>query len=391
MAQEGAMAPSESETPVQSADEPWVILRPPELLMDLPVAYRWEVTRRHPYYLRFWQLAQSYHGGPSTDPGQRGLEESAALVLLGALGVSAPLPPPGASADSLGAGSLSNAWEGGAVAPVPYRGLLGMLLTHLPPEVLVQVGHLLADCGARAGPEKVERLPFLTELFHLQHPALDALPTRPVVGVNVHAPLRAITEAVETMARQWKEGAGIAERRRREDKLDDYLAAWDLREGWAGDRYDGSREQTLCEIAQRLQVPLSTAANRYRSAFGLIVGRAYTPALWARVIGAIKAYERLGPEGLPRRTLRRPWRSPQPRAVPEAALRAPGEGAGAAGPLNTIGASPNEIAYTDLVLDIQDLIARGRSNADIIAALEMTSSDAADLVEYLRQRRQDQL
>jgi hypothetical protein len=266
-----------------------------------------------------------------------------------------------------------------------------MLLMHLPPDLLAQVGRKMAECGTHAGPEKADKYAFLGELVSLKHPALDALPTRPVVSVNINAPLRIITEAVEKMVRQWKEQEGITERRRRDDKLDDYLAAWDRREGWVTDHYDCRREQTLREIAQQLYIPLSTAANRYRSAFRQIVGREYTPALWARVVGFIKACEWLGPEGLPRRTLRRPWRDSQPRAVPEAALQAPGEGAGAAGVLNTIGVSPDEIACTQLVLDIQELIAKGRSNAEIAADLELVCPASEQVIEYMRQRHQDQL
>jgi hypothetical protein len=360
-------------------------------LLDLPYACRWEFTRRHPYYLRFWQLARRWHDGPSDDPAQRGLEESAALVLQAALGISAVPPPPGASAESLGAGDLSSAWESGGAAPITQRGLLGLLLTHLPPDLLVQVGRLLVDCGTHGGPEKVDNLPFLQELFRLQHPALDALPPRPVISVNLNAPLRIITMSVEGMVRQWKEQEGIGERRRRDDKLNEYLAVWDRREGWLTDRYDGRREQTLREIAQEFRIPPSTAANRYRSAFRFIVGRDYTPALWARVIGFNKAHEWLERGELPRRTLRRPWRDRQPREVPEAALQAPGEGAGATGLLNTMGVSPDEIAYTELVLDIQELIARGRSNQEIAAALELTSDAAGEAIEYLRQRHEDQL
>ena len=69
-------------------------------------------------------------------------------------------------------------------------------------------------------------------------------------------------------------------------------------------------------------------ANRYRSAFRLIVGRDYSPALWARVLGFLKVYEWLDPQELPRRTLRRPWQDRQPRAVNESALQAPGAGQG---------------------------------------------------------------
>ena len=59
--------------------------------------------------------------------------------------------------------------------------------------------------------------------------------------------------------------------------------------------------------------------------------------------------------------------------MPEAALRAPGEGRGASGLLNTAGVSEGEIAYVDFILDAQELIQQGRSNAEIIAALELKS------------------
>jgi hypothetical protein len=374
----------------ERAEESWFVPRPLSALMDLPVAYRWEVTRRHPYYVRFWELARRYHRGPSAEPPQRDLEETAVLVLQG-IGVGGEPPAPDASPESLGAGDLSQAWESGAVAPVTFRGLVGMLLADLPPDLLVRLGRLLQDCGAAAEQGEDHRYRILMELVALQHPALDAFPPRPVVGVNVNAPQRVITEAMERLTRQWKEQQGIAERRRRDDKLDDYLAVWDLREGWQTDHYDGSRERTLREISQETKVPLSTAANRYRSAFRLIVGRDYSPALWARVLGSLKVCDWLDPQELPRRTLRRPWHDPQPRAVPESVLQAPGAGRGATGLLSRAGVSDAEVDHVDLVLDIQQLLAEGRSNAEIVDALGLTLPGAEEAIEYLRQRHQDQL
>ena len=346
----------------EAAEEPGLVLRPHSILLDLPVAYRWEVTRRHPYYLNNWQPAHRRYAEPSTEPQQRALEEAAVLILLG-LGVSGDPPPPGSGPESLGAGGLGQAWESGAVAPVTFRGLVGLLLAALPPELLVQVGRLLQECGTAAGQGPDEKYRFLTDLYALRHSVLDAFPGRPVVGVNIDAPQRTITQAMEQFTRRWKEQQGIPERRRRDDKLADYLAAWDQREGWLADHYDSGHERTLQEIAREARVPFSTAANRYRSAFRLIVGHDYSPALWARVVGSLKVSEWLGPDELPRRALRRPWRDRQRRAVPESVLQAPGAGREAA----------------------------GRSNAEIAAALELTSPDAEQMIDYLRQRHQDPL
>jgi hypothetical protein len=108
------------------AGESWLLPRPAVLLQDLPVTYQWEVTRRHPYYLRFWNLAHCSYQQPSSDPGQSDLEKSAVLVLH-ALGVTGDPPPPGTSAASLSTGGLSPAWKGGAIAPLTFRGLVGLL------------------------------------------------------------------------------------------------------------------------------------------------------------------------------------------------------------------------------------------------------------------------
>jgi hypothetical protein len=384
------MAPPDNHPPAETAGESWMVPRPPAILNELPVAFRWEVTRRHPYYLRFWQLAQRHHESPSTDPVQRGLEQSAALILQ-TIGVTGSPPAPGAGPDELDMGSLSQAWESGAVAPLTFRGLVGMLLADLPPELLVQVGGLLAECGAGAEHDTARKHQFLTRLYDLKHAALDAFPRRPVVGVNIDAPQRVITKAVEQLVRECKEKQGIQETRRRDDKLDEYLSVWDLREGWGTDHYDGAQEQTLREVARRLQLPLSTVANRYRSAFRLITGHDYSPELWARVLGCLKVLEWLDPEELPRRTLRRPWRSRQRQPVAESVVQPPDHGREMPRLLNTAGVSDGELGFVDLVLDIQDLIRQGRSNAEIIAAVELFSPAANEVIDYFRERAQDLL
>src|SRR5450755_3912412 len=92
------------------SDLSWIVLRPPETLMELPLAVRWEVTRRHPYYLRFWELAHRFYHSPSPNPPQREPEQAAAL-LLQAIGVAADSPPPGADWGCLEGGQLSRGWQ----------------------------------------------------------------------------------------------------------------------------------------------------------------------------------------------------------------------------------------------------------------------------------------
>jgi hypothetical protein len=374
----------------QAVEESWIIPRPSALLMDLPFDLRWEVTRRHPYYLRFWHLAHQFHQKPAADPQQRALEQTAVL-LLQVIGVSGDPPPPAASVESLGTRSLSRGWQSGAVAPVTFRGLAGMLLADLPAEARLELGQFLTASAAPTEDSSSQKYQFISELQRLQHSAFDALPNHPVVSVNINAPQRVVVQAVEELVRQWKEEAGIPERRRRDDKLEDYLTVWDLREGWATDHYDSAREKTLRQIAKQLQVSISTVANRYRSAFRLIIGREYTPERWARLLGFLKVAEWLDPEELPRRTLLRPWRTPQPRPVPESVLQPSHADGESSHILNVAGISDNEIAHVDLVLDLKALLAQGKSNAEIRKVLELSSSFNDNIIDLLRERHQDLL
>lgn len=65
-----------------------------EFLHDLPVKYRWEFTRRHPYYLSCWELAKAYrHSTASDDPQLKTLRHWA-FLMLGYIGVTGePVDP----------------------------------------------------------------------------------------------------------------------------------------------------------------------------------------------------------------------------------------------------------------------------------------------------------
>jgi hypothetical protein len=266
-----------------------------------------------------------------------------------------------------------------------------MLLAGLPPEARRELGDFLTASAAPTEDPSSQRYQFLSELYRLRHPAFDALPNRAVVSVNVNAPQRMVVQAIEQLVRKWKEEAEIPERRRRDDKLEDYLTVWDVREGWTTDHYDSAREQTLRQIAQQLKVPISTVANRYRSAFRLILGYDYTPERWARTLGFLKVAEWVDPAELPKRALLRPWRSRQARPVPESVLQPPHPEGDSNGILNVAGISENEIAYVDFVLDIKALLAQGKSNAAIRQELELSDSFPDNVIDLLRERHQDLL
>jgi hypothetical protein len=266
-----------------------------------------------------------------------------------------------------------------------------MMLLGLPPEARAAVGQFLSTSAMTSTPTPEDQYQELLALSQLRLPALDGVPNRPVVGLNLQAPQRVILQALEQLIRQWKQQEEIPETRRRDDKLDEYLTVWDLREGWASDHYDSSQEQTLRQIAHERGIPLSTAANRYRSAFRLIMGRDYQPDLWAQLIGFLKLSEWVDPAALPKLAGRRPSRQRQPRAVPETVVQPAGQASAAPSLLNTASISQGETALVDLVLDIQDLLAQGRSNDEIVTLLELPGPEAVELPEYFRQRSDDSL
>ena len=85
----------------------------------LPLKYRWEFTRRHPYYLQFWELAHRHYAGLLTDPQEARWGQLAAYILLG-IGVSGDPPPPTSGPDALQLNQLASAWHDGAAAPLTY-------------------------------------------------------------------------------------------------------------------------------------------------------------------------------------------------------------------------------------------------------------------------------
>jgi len=369
--------------------ESWMVPRVTGDWLDLPVPYRWEVTRRHPYYIRFWERVHRHLQDPSNDPERRS-EGASAQLILQAIGVAFDPPAPGTSAEAIGTTGLGRVWEGGAIAPLSYRVLTGMLLTGLPADARAVVGRFLLDSAPSEGDADDCRYSAVSRLYDLRHPALDTLPYRPVVGVNLQAPQKAVTEAIEGLVKSLKEQEGIPERRRREDKLDEYLAVWDDREGWAGDHYDVARELTLFEVAKRHTIPVATATNRYRSAFRLIVGRDHTPELWARVLGFLKVAEWLAPDELPPRYRRTLGRSQNRVDVPESRVAPPAR-EGSASFLDTGGVSNDEVGIAELLWDVGDLLGRGWTNDAIAQELGLSTPQLQMVIQYLQLRHNEVL
>lgn len=305
-----------------------IVARPPFQLRSLPIQYRWEVTRRHPYYQNIWQIAKAYHRKEPLGRRIAGMPAEAelmfrqmAVVILGMIGVSGEPPDPATEFTELGAEELLPPWLSGAVHPITLRGIAAILIAALPKETLGHVGLQIveAGCDDREN-EPPRRIGSLMNLAALDKPGLNSYPDEPIVSINPAASGRQITEAVSDLLKQWKNQRGLDEKRNRSDKYPDYLRVWDLREGWTGNAYDLSREKKLREVAAELGLDLSTVNNQYRSAFEMIIGQPYSPSMWFRVFAVNKLADLTGEGFLGPVTHRRPLVSPTRRPVPESVL-----------------------------------------------------------------------
>jgi hypothetical protein len=365
----------------------WFLIRPNAVMMSLPVEYRWEFTRRHPYYLQFWRAAWQHHEMPSSSPKEKLLEECAILVLAG-IGVSQAMAPPDPrlGPEALGTHDLGAAWIGGAVAPVTNRGLAGMLISSLPASERMRLGRLLTESAEYDSNNSEQMLGIYARLAQWTEAVWDNPPQAPIISINLESPQRAIVAAVEELTREWKEDRAIPEHRRRDDKLNDYLAVWDRREGWEDGQYDVRQERTFPAIARELGLSVPTLTSQYRRAFHQLSGYQYTPELWIRLMGSLKLPQLPSePEARPL-LLRRPWRSPNTRPVTEAVLLPGRKDFDRSDFLAATGVTESQIALTDLALDVQTLMDCHLSDDAILAKLELPPGlPIRELLAYLRE------
>ena len=369
----------------------WFLLRPTEVTKLLPVDYRWEFTRRHPYYLRYWEAAAQHHQSPSTDPQQLQFEELATLV-LGSLGISETMAPPHprSDADEIGISGLENAWAKGAVAPATLRTLAAMLLVALPPSARMQFGRLLAESAEYDSEDSAKMHGTISRLKGWKEPCWNDFPGAPIISINLQSPQRAIVEAVEHLTANWKKELGISQTRRRDDKLESYLNVWDRREGWHDGQYDGGRECKIHGISAELQIPVGTVINHYRSAFYYLSGHNFTRELWIQLMGPTKFAHATSGRGSLGLTLRRPLKSPRPRPVSESVLLPGRKDPDEEDFLAQARIAPSEITLKELSLDIDSLLERGFTDEQILDELEVSGdAEAQQLVADLRDRRAD--
>ena len=373
-----------------------IVCRPPNQLHDLPVQYRWEASRRHPYYLVFWSQALLYRQGELGDHPAQQLLRQAAMVMLGSIGVTGEPVNPGTSFEKLDACKPDPAFLSGAVQPMTLRLVATMLINALPAVPSERFGNILrvsaADEYAMEGDDvdrSLQRWQALSHLSRISSPALDSCPDIPLFYIHLGASQRTIVQDVEQQVRRWKQRRGISERRVHTKKLQSYLDVWDRREGWTGYCYQRSREQSFIEISKEMKHKQSTVVNRYRSAFQMITGHEFLPDLWRRIFGPLKFSELLGdPAEILSAHVRHQLRSPVRRPVPDSVVTPnlnQDHTIGIVEQKSTIPHDPHNYNKADLLIDLKDLIKEGLSDKEIAQKLDFGNLEDEDIA-YIRTR-----
>jgi hypothetical protein len=361
---------------------------------------RWEVTRRHPYYLVFWLEARHYWKNElGEDPAQKLLRHASAVILR-SIGVTGEPVAPGLSFQQLTNGNLDPAFLTGSVQPITLRAIVAMLINALPTAERRTVGALLMTGGDDEytvekddSNRTFQKQIALGSLMRLASPVLDSCPDAPLFYIHLGASQRSITRDTEEQATLWKRRRNIPERRVPFKKLASYLEVLDRREGWTGEGYVSEKWESFSAIAKETKTSVSTLFNRYRAAFELITGHPFSGLLWCRLFGPLL-------EGQPSSKtakimsarLRHRLSSPVVRPVPETVISPSTNDSERGGFVEALSAVPAE--QNDLYIDIEDLSSRGLSDEEIATRLAKDEEDgqaklSAQHIAEIRLRREE--
>ncbi|KAA0134461.1 hypothetical protein FYZ48_20425 [Gimesia chilikensis] len=345
--------------------------RPPYQFRSLSVPMRWEVTRRHAIYQIYWSDSfESLSDDPYLQE-LRLLMQSASTIILGMIGFSGPAIPPETDFNDIGCDPLPT-WMAGCVHPITFKGLVGILLRHLPSEVLSEIADLFQQASSNRTEMKYEALQHLVDLNAEE---LNAYPDDLFVSLSPTASVRRLNLDLNTLLKAYRERTKIPEQRDREDSYRAALHVWDLREGWSEGRYHNGNEQTLSAIAADLGESLPTVNNRYRRAFELITGYGYSPELWFRVFGPLKFH---GYKDISDVLNSRPRRSPSPREIPDAAISF-GDHSSFVAEYST----ESNADYIEMQLELRELLATNLTDEEIA---ERIGTNKIDLIGEYRRR-----
>ncbi len=363
-----------------------IIARPQAHLLGFPVSLRWEITRRHPYYLAFWEEARRYHRGEADDLSLGYV----ASLLLSAIGVSGEPVSPDKDFDQLS--DADPAFLCGCVQPISLRAMVAMLINTLPVAERVVVGAILTasrpEEGENPGSDEADfaqKQYALDQLRRTPSPALDCCTDAPLYYIHLEASQRSIERDLEDQVRRQKKRRGLPERRVHTAKLESYLKVWDLREGWENGAYDRTREQSLLQIGKKVRASQSTVESRYRAAFQMITGHEFSTTLWLRLWRAFKFTGSTdAANATPFVPVRRRLQTPVARPLPDSVV-SPAVREHTTGIVEGKSARWDDQALVDLQLDAQELIEKGMSDQEIANRLELD----VDAMAYFRERVQE--
>jgi len=275
------------------------VSRPIATVEHLPHKYRWEFTRRHPYYQMLWQVP---HDATVTAP-----ERELAELLLTHINVSGATVSPDTEWEDFSADESWSIWTDGALSRIQLKGLVATLIGVLSRDSLRSVSTLLWQASELDESNRGVEYALLKSVLHGEFPGLDSYLPDLMVTISPSASEKSIASAVAKIVQGYRSEHGIETTRIRTDKFDDYLSAWDHREGWSSGSYDRDGEQILKEIAKETRLPIATICDRYKACFQLITGVEYSKHDWFTIVGQYKLAELLGSglRPLSRRTSRR--------------------------------------------------------------------------------------
>lgn len=357
------------------------IARPRYQLRSLPVNFRWEVTRRHPIYQIHW-----YEVTSSENVSRELAETSRQIrnVALGAIGCISVSIPPETEFEDIDEDEYP-AWMARSVHPISNRGIIGLLIKMLPPELLNQIGGIFSAAGATNSEETASKLHAINELKNLDNEILDQFLDELLVSLSPTASVRQLQEDLPLVLNRFRDDRRLDSQRNRIEDYPNYMRVWDMREGWSEGTYHHEREKTFQQIANELNVPISTISNRYRSAYKLITGHNYSPGHWFELFKMLK-FSEYSPDLISKITLLRLRRSPVQRDVPNSALRPTSEKNVQATVFENLAVSTESASdVTDEWIDFETFLNQGLSNEQIAQRIGC-DSNKIPLIAELRER-----
>ena len=226
--------------------------RTADRLNDLPMELRWEVVRRNPDYVFYWDLARDHLTSqmPRELRAQRAGE--IAIAMMREIGIGGVPPDPALGFNELDDKAISPEFLLGAITPLTYRQIFTHVMCVFTAQELGALGHLFrfacdGEYAVENDPDQLkQREDALNRLRIFSDQKLDSYMNPPLIHINLDASQNAIAESVSTFVRRHKGQRGEEPQHRVPiKKFSQYFQVWDLREAWADGSYSTDIALTL--------------------------------------------------------------------------------------------------------------------------------------------------